>query len=102
MKALPVFVFSLFVSSAALAQSPDIRARADFEASTGPVTVVSVQPPLPHAADYRATVAELDGNGDGVLVRSEVPVQHALASEFHLVDTNRNGRITQVELTNWK
>jgi hypothetical protein len=47
-------------------------------------------------------VAELDGNGDGWLSRSEVPAGHALASEFQLVDSNRNGRITQEELSNWK
>ena len=73
-----------------------------FEATSGPVTVKSVQPPIPNLDDYQATVAQLDRNGDGVVVRSEVPADHALASEFRLVDTDRNGRITDAELSNWK
>ncbi|HEX4852644.1 hypothetical protein [Arenimonas sp.] len=88
-------------AGAAVAQQTT-GARVDFEASTGPVTVQSVQPPLPNASDYDATVAQLDKNGDGVVVRSEVPETHALASEFRLVDTDRNGRITDAELASWK
>ena len=70
--------------------------------ATGPVTVQSIQPPIPNSDDYQATVAQLDRNNDGVVVRSEVPADHALASEFRLVDTDRNGRITEAELSNWK
>lgn len=88
-------------SAAASAQNPT-GARVDFEAVRGPVTVVSVQPPLANADDYRDSVARLDSNGDGVVTRHEVPLDHALASEFRLVDTDRNGRITQAELSNWK
>ncbi|MBW8311661.1 MAG: EF-hand domain-containing protein [Rhizobium sp.] len=76
--------------------------KAEFEAGTGPVTVVSVQPPLPNAADYRASHAELDTNGDGVITRGELPTTHALYFEFKLVDRNRDGRITATELANWK
>ena len=97
----PFLFAALLVSGAAMAQNLT-GARVDLEAVRGPVTVVSVQPPLANADDYRATVAQLDGNGDGVVVRSEVPATHALASEFRLVDTDRNGRITQAELSNWK
>ena len=98
---------ALFVLCSALAAGTTMAqqstgARVDFEASTGPVTVQSVQPPLANASDYDATVAQLDKDGDGVVVRAEVPAGHALASEFRLVDTDRNGRITDAELANWK
>lgn len=57
---------------------------------------------VPNAADYQVKVADLDSDGDGVLVRGEVPDSHALSSEFSRVDRNRDGRITQAELDNWK
>ena len=98
---LPIALLAALSGSAASAQQ-STGARVDFEASTGPVTVKSVQPPLANASDYDATVAQLDKNGDGVVVRAEVPADHALASEFRLVDTDRNGRITDAELANWK
>lgn len=94
-------VFVLAFSAAVQAQQatgPSTR----FEASTGPVTVVSVQPPLPNADDYRITIADLDLDGDGELSRKEVPADQALAAEFGLVDRDRNGRITATELANWK
>lgn len=101
MKPASLIFLSLLIAGTAQAQT-DINATAQIEAPRGPVTVVSVQPPIPNADDYRATVAQLDGNGDGVVVRSEIPADHALAFEFELVDTDRNRRITQVELSNWK
>ena len=101
MKPASLIFLSLLIAGTAQAQT-DINATAQIEATRGPVTVVSVQPPIPNADDYRATVAQLDGNGDGVVVRSEIPADHALAFEFELVDTDRNRRITQVELSNWK
>lgn len=74
-----------------------------LQAGTGPVTVTWGQSQaLNNASDYRATVADLDANGDGVLVRAEIPESHALHSEFRLVDSNRDGRITQSELSNWR
>lgn len=75
---------------------------ARIEADTGPVTVHSVQPPIANASDYAVKVSDLDANGDGVISRREVPADHALAFEFRLVDTDRNGRITEQELANWK
>ena len=98
---LTLAMLGSLAAGTALAQQ-STGARVDFEADTGPVTVQSVQPPIANASDYDATVAQLDKNGDGVVVRSEVPEGHALASEFRLVDTNRNGRITEAELANWK
>ena len=77
---------------------PSVR----FETSTGPVTVNSVQPPLPNARDYAVRVADVDRNGDGYIQRSEIPEGHALVSEFRLVDSNRDGRISADELAGWK
>lgn len=73
-----------------------------FQAETGPVTVTSVQPALPNASDYDVRVADVDANGDGYIQRSEIPVGHALASEFKLVDRNADGRISAEELAGWK
>lgn len=89
---------SLFAGIALAQAGPQVQ----IEAQTGPVTVVSVQPPLPNAADYQVRLVELDQNGDGVVVRGEVPAGHALASEFQLVDSNHDGRITEPELLGWK
>lgn len=104
MKRLPTLLLgTCLITGPVWAQSAiGTGARVEFEATTGPVTVVSVQPALPNADDYAATVVQLDRNGDGVVVRSEVPPDHALASEFGLVDRNRDGRITDGELSNWK
>ncbi len=88
-------------SAGALAQSTP-TSEAQLEATTGPVTVKSVQPPIANASDYRVKVADIDANGDGVVSRKEVPTDHALYFEFRLVDTDRNGRITDEELANWK
>lgn len=98
---LPSLVLAALACTSAAAQSGN-PATARIEAETGPVTVVSVQPPIANASDYRAKVADLDTNGDGVLTKKEVPADHALYFEFKLVDTDRNGRITDVELANWK
>lgn len=102
MKRLTPLFFGAALASGAVFAQVTPTSQVQFEATTGPVTVQSVQPPIPNADDYRATVAQLDGNGDGVVTRAEVPADHALASEFRLVDTDRNGRITDAELANWK
>jgi hypothetical protein len=69
----------------------------------GPVTVQWGQPAtVPNAADYRASIEQLDANGDGVVTKEEVPEGHALSSEFRLVDRNRDGRITAEELSHWQ
>ncbi|WP_368562742.1 hypothetical protein [Pseudoxanthomonas sp. UTMC 1351] len=70
---------------------------------SGPVTVTWGQSQtLPNAADYQTKVPDLDRNGDGVLSRAEVPPDHALSSEFKLVDRNHDGKITAAELQNWR
>jgi uncharacterized membrane protein YdfJ with MMPL/SSD domain len=74
-----------------------------LQESSGPVTVTWGQPQtLANAADYQTKVSDLDRNGDGVLTRAEVPPEHALSSEFKLVDRNHDGKITATELQNWR
>ena len=68
----------------------------------GPVTVNWGQSStLANAADYQATIEQLDKNGDGVITLDEVPENHALHSEFRLVDKNHDGKITAQELAQW-
>jgi len=88
-------------ATAALAQTRT-GAQVQFEGPNGPVTVVSVQPPLPNADHYRIGIEALDNDGDGYIQRSEVPESHALASEFKLVDLDRDGKVSADELANWK
>lgn len=69
----------------------------------GPVTVNWGQEhALANASDYKVTIEQLDKNGDGVLTRDEVPEDHALSSEFRLVDKNHDGKITAEELSHWQ
>ncbi|WDS37506.1 EF-hand domain-containing protein [Pseudoxanthomonas sp.] len=69
----------------------------------GPVTVNWGQEnTLANASDYKVTVEQLDKNGDGVITRDEVPENHALSSEFRLVDKNHDGKITAEELSQWR
>jgi hypothetical protein len=95
--------FAVVIAGAFLMSATAAQERVQFQASTGPVTVVSTLPEeLPNTADYQVKVANFDRNGDRQISRSEVPLGHALASEFRLVDRNRNGRITETELANWR
>lgn len=98
----PLACLVLLAITPALAQNVESGPKASFEAQTGPVTVVSVQPPLPNADDYAVKVADLDANADGRLSRAEVPDDHALHFEWKLVDRNRDGYVTDDELANWK
>jgi hypothetical protein len=74
-----------------------------METPQGPVTVNwGQQNTLANAADYKASIEQLDKNGDGVIVRNEVPENHALSSEFRLVDRNHDGKVTAEELSRWR
>ncbi len=92
----------VFAAVALPAAAQDVRSRTQFDADSGPVTVNSVQPPIPNASDYATPFATLDTNGDGRISKAEVPANHALSFEFKLVDTNRNGWISEEELAGWK
>ncbi len=108
-KHLPALA-ALLLSTAAWAAAqeassppPPAAQSTQIDGADGPVTVRWGQSEtVPNAADYRAKVADLDQNGDGLLTRSEVPATHALSSEFSLVDRNRDGRITAAELAGWR
>ena len=105
---------SLLLAAAAVqvsAQERDVNATATpnqakstvLQGQEVPVTVNWGQPSIvPNVADYQITIADLDKNADKVITRSEVPATHALSSEFKLVDRNRDGRITEQELANWR
>lgn len=104
-------MISLFLATGAVASVPPApmsngsmpTRTVAFEAPTGPVIVRSGPAiALPNAADYQVQVADLDRNGDGRLSRVEVPLDHALASEFKLVDRNHDGLISAAELQNWR
>ena len=100
-----IFAFAVLATASPtiFAQTANTSESTKIEASTGPVTVTSSQSSvLPNASDYAVQISDLDKNGDGRLSRREVPVSHALSSEFHLVDRNHNGYITATELANWK
>ncbi|MFC4727536.1 hypothetical protein [Coralloluteibacterium thermophilus] len=72
---------------------------------TGPagqqITIRSGQPGIPNAADYRIDFDALDRTGRGYITRNDVPSGHPLQSEFHVVDRNRDGRLTREELSGW-
>lgn len=93
------------LSPGALAQVADTSESVQIQATTGPVTATSSQPAqLAKASDYKVKVADFDANGDNRLSRREIPADHALSFEFHLVDRNHNGYITDAELekANWR
>lgn len=89
----------------AFSQVENTAESVQVEATTGPVTVTSHQPAaLAKASEYHVNIADFDTNGDHQLSRREIPSTHALTFEFHLVDRNHNGFITEAELEagNWK
>jgi len=57
---------------------------------------------LPNLEDYRQSFDALDTNGDGRLVREELPPNHALLYEWRLVDANADGVITRAEFGHWR
>jgi hypothetical protein len=67
-----------------------------------PVTVTS-SPGNSISSNYRIDFAAMDANGDGHIVRGEVSASgnDDLMREFHVVDANRNGRLTREELKGW-
>lgn len=91
--ALLAFMPGMFAQSSSHAETIQIGA------STAPVTVTAIEPELTrNAPAYKLNISGLDTNEDGELSRREISVSQALADEFHLVDVNHNGYITDAEL----
>ena len=51
-----------------------------------------------NAADIRSKFAELDRDGDGQLVRDELPPKHELSKRFDQVDFDGDGRLSLAEV----
>ena len=51
-----------------------------------------------NAADIRTKFAELDRNGDGHLLRDELPREHELSKRFDQIDFDRDGRLSLAEV----
>lgn len=84
-------------------QSERVQSQVEFTRGNEEVTVRSVMPPqVSNASDYQVSFDDLDTEGRGYITREQVPQEHALYHEFHLVDRDRNGRITREELQNWR
>jgi hypothetical protein len=103
---LPCFLLAAGMALPAAAQQGILVPHVTrLQAQTGPVTVYWGQPStLVKAPEHHVRVADLDRNGDGRISRQELPRNHALSYEFHLVDHNYDGYITDAELaaSNWQ
>lgn len=71
--------------------------------ATGAPVTVNQQQPDSISSNYHIDFAAMDGNGDGNISRAEVRKSgnDDLMREFHVVDRNHNGRLTQEELKGW-
>ena len=67
-----------------------------------PVTVREQQPDS-ISSNYKVGYAALDKNGNGSVSRAEVRASgnDDLAREFHVVDGNHDGRLTEAEMKGW-
>lgn len=100
MLSLPVLAQQPATGSQEAAQA---QAKVEFSRGNQEITVRSVMPPqVANASDYQVSFDDLDTEGRGYITRDQVPEEHALYHEFHLVDRDRNGRITREELQNWR
>jgi hypothetical protein len=70
--------------------------------AAGPVTVQSHEPDSV-SSNYKVDFSALDKNGDGNVSRAEVRASgnEDLMREFHVVDANHHGRLTQEEMKGW-
>jgi hypothetical protein len=103
---IPCILLTIGMTTAAVAQVDILVTHTtQFNAHTGPVTLFFGQPAaLANASDYRVKVVDFDRNGDGRISRREIPPFHALNFEFHLVDHDHDGYLTDEELrrSNWQ
>ncbi|MAL03333.1 MAG: hypothetical protein CL625_03510 [Arenimonas sp.] len=51
-----------------------------------------------NAADIRVKFAELDQDGDGYLLRDELPPEHELSTRFDQIDFDGDGRLSLAEV----
>ncbi|MGH8026780.1 MAG: hypothetical protein ACREO0_08630, partial [Pseudoxanthomonas sp.] len=82
-KLLSALTLSLLAASA-WAQQSALPNASQLQTPTGPVTVRWGQPAQLDLSKYRAQIAALDKNGDGVLSRDELPAGHELEGKFKL------------------
>jgi hypothetical protein len=73
-----VAAFALALSGAALAQN-------DFD------------PVMSEQDAPEVTFEQLDTDGDGYVIKSDIPAEHELAVEFATADTNRDSRLDRAE-----
>lgn len=66
-----------------------------------PVNVSWGQPDLLKKGEYRHAFGELDLDRDGFIIPSDIPEGHAIELEWHLLDTNQDGRISRDEYRAW-
>lgn len=66
-----------------------------------PEVTITDHPGNSISSGYHVDFAAMDGNDDGVIVRSEARGNADLMREFHVVDLDNNGRLTAVEMQDW-
>ena len=81
----------------------DAMPPSDAMPPAGAPTSVRSLPPDSVSSNYKVDFAAMDKNSDGNVSRAEVRASGNadLAREFHVVDANHNGRLTQEEMKGW-
>lgn len=96
----PLALVLLAVPALAFTQDTHVT---HIQSATGPITVTWGQPAtLAKANEYQVQISDFDRNGDGRLTRSEIPADHALQYEFHVVDRNNDRYLSAEELAPWR
>ena len=98
--------FATRVAATAAANPPQVvvpaAPRSDRPATVGNDNVTfSDHPGNSISPDYRVDFSAMDGNDDGVVVRSEARGNADLMREFHVVDLDNDGRLSRVEMKDW-
>lgn len=90
------------MSPEAMPPAPPAAPAAPMAPPGSPVTVREQQPDS-ISSNYKVDYAALDKNGNGSVSRAEVRASgnDDLAREFHVVDGNHDGRLTEAELKGW-
>jgi len=86
----------------AMPPAPPAAPAAPMAPPGSPVTVREQQPDS-ISSNYKVDYAALDKNGNGSVSRAEVRASgnDDLAREFHVVDGNHDGRLTEAEMKGW-